>query len=103
MALPRKDIYNVFNLSTIAETRQKLGLDTFAVFIDFKEAYDSIQHSLLWQKLENISVPYNVLKVLQGLYTNLTCCVRVNEWITGSFNVTQGLRQGCILSPTLFK
>ena len=35
-------------------------------------------------------------------YTNLTCCVRVNEWITGSFNVTQGLRQGCILSPTLF-
>ena len=93
---------HVFNLSTIAETRQKLGLDTFAVFIDFKKAYDSIQHSLLWQKLENISVPYNVLKVLQGLYTNLTCCVRENEWITGSFNVTQGLRQRCILSPTLF-
>ena len=93
---------HVFNLSTIAETRQKLGLDTFAVFIDFKKAYDSIQHSLLWQKLENISVPYNVLKVLQGLYTNLTCCVKVNEWITGSFNATQGLRQGCILSPTLF-
>ena len=47
-----------------------------------------------------IWVAWKELKVLQGVYTNL-CCVRVNEWITGSFNVTQGLRQGCILSPTL--
>ena len=28
--------------------------------------------------------------------------MRVNEWFTGSFDNTQGLWQGCVLSPTLF-
>ena len=49
-----------------------------------------------------ISAPYNIIEVLQCLYSNLSSCVKVNEWLSGSFVVTQGLRQGCVLSPTLF-
>ena len=28
--------------------------------------------------------------------------VRVNEWYSNPFALLQGLRQGCVLSPTLF-
>lgn len=38
----RGTIEQVLNRVTIVETRQKLGLSTFAAFIDFKEAYNSI-------------------------------------------------------------
>ena len=89
-------------LSTILETRQKMGESTFAAFIDFKKAYDSIQHNLLWYKLKQTMFPTNLLKLLQCVYENMYSYVRVNKWQTRAFHVTQGLRQGCVLSPTLF-
>ena len=97
----RGTMEQVINLSTIVETRQKMGESTFAAFIDFKKAYDSIQHNLLWYKLKQTMFPTNLLKLLQCVYENMYSCVRVNKWQTRAFHVTQGLRQGCVLSPTL--
>ena len=90
------------HIFTVAETRLLLGLDSFAAFIDFRKAYDSIQHSLLWQKLQQIAMQLKILRILQCLYSGLSSSVRVNEWLTNSFSVTQALRQGCVLSPALF-
>lgn len=39
---------------------------------------------------------------LQSIYSNVSCCVKVNENFSDWFNVNLGLRQGCILSPILF-
>ena len=47
-------------------------------------------------------MPLKILRILQCLYSGLSGSVRVNEWFTNSFSVTQGLRQGCVLSPALF-
>jgi len=42
------------------------------------------------------------LKMLQCLYSGITSAVGVNSYTTKLFKVTQSLRQGCVLSPTLF-
>ena len=43
------------------------------------------------------------LKVfLQELYRGVECEVRVGEYLSEPFEVTSGLRQGCVLSPLLF-
>ena len=98
----RGTIEHILTIVTVAETRLLLGLDSFAAFIDFRKAYDSIQHSLLWQKPQQIAMPLKILRILQCLYSGLSSSVRVNEWPTNSFSVTQGHLQGCILSPALF-
>ena len=59
----RGTMEQVINLSTIVETRQRMGESTFAVFIDFKKTYDSIQN-LLWYKLKQTMFPSNLLKLL---------------------------------------
>ena len=92
----------VLNVCIITETKQWLGLSTFAAFIDFQKEYDYIQHNLLWHKLEQNLVPINLLHIIQCLYDNLMGSVRVNKWYSNPFALLQGLQQGCVLSPTLF-
>ena len=36
------------------------------------------------------------------MYTNDSVCIRVGDKITDSFQVNQGVKQGCVLSPLLF-
>ena len=71
-------------------------------FIDFSKAYDRIDRTLLWHKLEQFGISDDFLKTLQALYADVKCSVRVNNTLTDWFNVSMGLKQGCILSPQLF-
>ena len=42
------------------------------------------------------------LNSLRAMYASLMSCVRVNNQITDYFDCPVGVRQGCVLSPTLF-
>ena len=66
----------IFTLTSLIDSRISVGKGTFAAFIDFQKAYDSICHHLLWEKLKlcGISdVP------LQMLYNNITSEVRISH------------------------
>ena len=43
-----------------------------------------------------------ILDAIQSLYNSMSCSVKVNNFQTDWFNVTQGVKQGCVISPTLF-
>ena len=43
-----------------------------------------------------------MLIAIRSLYKSVVSCVRVNSFKTEWFDVSCGLRQGCILSPLLF-
>ena len=72
-------------------------------FIDLQKAYDSVDRELLWEVLTRFGVPAKILKVIRQFHDGMRARVRTDdgeysEW----FDVTQGLRQGCVLSPLLF-
>ena len=48
----------------------------------------------------NIST--NLIQVIKNLYNKATCAVIFNSTIGNWFRTTVGVRQGCLLSPTLF-
>ena len=66
--------------------------------------YACISRNLLWNKLQSagINVDSIFFRALQGVYDNVKCSVKVNGRLTDWFNVTNGLKQGCLLSPILF-
>ncbi|VDO23586.1 unnamed protein product [Heligmosomoides polygyrus] len=70
-------------------------------FVDFK-AFDSAHHESLWEILELYGVPTTFVEIFRSLYQNSMCCMKTTLGNTSYFEVTTGVRQGCVLSPLLF-
>jgi hypothetical protein len=100
----RNCVDHLNSLVNIVESRLKINQSTFAAFIDFQKAYDGINRNLMWSKLlhQGIASKSKLMTALQGIYSNVKCTVNVNGCHTDWFDVSVGLRQGCILSPLLF-
>ncbi|MCG8033469.1 MAG: reverse transcriptase family protein, partial [Candidatus Thiodiazotropha taylori] len=98
----RSTIDHISTLTNIIETRKLKRKQTFAAFIDFKKAYDSVNRTLLWSKLEDIGIAGNILNVIKVIYNDVQYCIRLNGLHTDWFSVKTGLKQGCLLSPILF-
>jgi len=60
----------------------------------------------VWQKLEkidrDIGVDWRDRRLIATLYMSQTVAVRLNYELTEPSEVGRGVRQGCLISPTLF-
>ena len=93
----------MFVVRRLQELRRKARVPLFLCFIDLQKAYDSVDRTLLWQVLARFGVPPQMIEVIRQFHDGMGACVRnddgrCSEW----FEVAQGLRQGCVLSPLRF-
>ena len=72
------------------------------LYIDLAKAFDSVPHSKLLQKLEQIGIGGSILRWLRDFLTRRTHCVRVRNSDSSFEPVQSGIPQGTILGPTLF-
>lgn len=71
-------------------------------FIDLKAAYDTVRREDLWLAVEEYGATSKLCRLIKSLYSGTQASVRVDGELTEWFEVKTGLRQGCLLSPTLF-
>ena len=72
-------------------------------FIDLAKAYDSVDRVLLWEVLARFGVPPRMIKDIRMFHDGMRARVQLDDGdFSAWFNVCQGLRQGCVLSPLLF-
>ena len=72
-------------------------------FVDLQKAYDSVDRELLWKVLARAGVPKEMIVVIRQFHDDMQARVRMDDGeLSDWFEVTQGLRQGCVLSPLLF-
>ena len=93
----------MFAVRRLQELGRKARAPLFLCFIDLQKAYDSVDRTLLWQVLARFGTPPQMIEVIRQFHDGMRACVRYDdgrcsEW----FEVAQGLRQGCVLSPLLF-
>ena len=74
----------------------------YVCFVDFKRAFDSVNRQKLWCVLKANGLKGNLLKVVKNMYESVKACVGINNECTDFFECSEGLRQGCLLSPILF-
>lgn len=98
----RNTVDHLCTLSSVIESRKLRRKPTFVAFVDFHKAYDSINRALLWTKLSDLGICGRIHGALRALYVDSMYAVRVNGHSSDWFNVSCGLRQGCLLSPILF-
>ena len=76
--------------------------NVYLCFLDATKAFDRVNHSVLFDKLEKRGVPGYIIRILAFWYSNQKMMIRWGNIMSESFNVTNGVRQGGILSPYLF-
>ena len=69
--------------------------------VDFKKAFDTINHDHLWQALRHQQVPPQYIRLLQSLYSQQTATVRTDKQ-SKQFNIQRGVKHGDPLSSLLF-
>ena len=74
----------------------------FMCFLDASKAFDRINHGKLFIKLQERGVPSYLIRILYYWYSHQTMQVRWGKTISTLLPVTNGVRQGGILSPILF-
>ena len=55
----------------------------------------------MWQVLDKCGVPPRMLRIVESLHEVMQVEARVGASLSDSFEVRNGLRQGCTLAPTL--
>ncbi|XP_023814791.1 uncharacterized protein LOC111947977 [Oryzias latipes] len=98
----RACIDNIYVLSSVVRARLQESKSTFVCFVDFKKAFDSIDRDLLQYKLLTYGINGQFYKAIKALYKAPLACVQVNDLKTGWFSTPFGVKQGDVLSPTLF-
>ena len=74
----------------------------YVAFPDASKAFDKISHWTLFRKLIDRGVPLYLVIILCYWYQKQEMTVGWGVCIPDSFRVTNGVRQGGILSPQLF-
>ena len=76
--------------------------NVYTCFLDASKAFDRVNHFKLFTTLSKRNVPMYIIRILIFWYTSQTMYVRWNNTMSTGFNVSNGVRQGGILSPYLF-
>ena len=92
----------IFLLKEVIRYYHNNSSPMFVCFMDASKAFDRIEHNILFHKLLERNVPVYLVKILCFWYSNQLMCVRWGTSMSSFFNVSNGVRQGGILSPLLF-
>ena len=71
-------------------------------FIDFEKAFDSVEREIKWLTLQEYGIPRKIIQIIKILYDGFKCKISHEGKLSNFTEVINGVRQGCILSPTLF-
>jgi len=91
----------LYMLRRIVDYYVRNGSPVNVSLLDFRKAFDSVDHATLFQHLLDEGLPVGVVKLLARWYDGTYACVRWGTCLSECFNVTAGVRQGGVLSPVL--
>ena len=101
----RSTIDSIFTIYTIVKssfykTPRKY---VYCGMVDFLKAYDSVPRNVLFEKLLHFGISEKFVNMIKSIYSRNQAHVRCNDGnLTEAFDCPVGLRQGCVLSSTLF-
>lgn len=94
---------HLFTITQVIEKRMAYNQELHLLYVDLKKAYDSVPLNKLWEALEKTNINTELIKAVKSLYKQTQTKIKIGHTITNGFTTTKGLKQGCCLSPTLFK
>ena len=78
------------------------GSEVFTCLMDMTKAFDMVSYSLLFRKLMKAGLPLIFVRMLLFIYVMQTANVRWNGQISSLFSLSNGVRQGGVVSAILY-
>lgn len=98
----RSTIDMVFSLRQLQEKCREQNRPLYLAFIDLTKAFDLVSREGLFALLERIGCPPTLLKIIVSFHENMQASVFYDGSLSNSFPIKSGVKQGCVLAPTLF-
>ena len=98
----RSTTEQIFNLRILCDKYLQHQQDLYHVFMDVKKAFGRVWRAALWATMKRYNISANLIRVIKNLFEKATRAVLFNSSIGDWFRTTVGVRQGNLLSPTLF-
>ena len=100
----RSTIYMIFSLCQLQEKCGEQRQPLFTAFIDLTKAVDLVSRSGLFtllQRILNIGCPPKLLQMIRSFHDNMQGTVQYDGSSSDPFPINSGVKQGCVLAPTL--
>jgi hypothetical protein len=98
----RSTLDQSYALDTLMKSIHSEKRDFWALFLDIKAAYDSVDRTILWRKLEQRNVSLQSRQILSSLFDHCYTQIVVDGRSSSKVWLKSGLLQGSVLSPILY-
>uniref|UniRef100_A0A9J8DK74 Reverse transcriptase domain-containing protein n=1 Tax=Cyprinus carpio carpio TaxID=630221 RepID=A0A9J8DK74_CYPCA len=93
---------NIRLIIDILDYPEFINKDALILFIDFYKAFDTAEHSFIFEALYQFGFGTSFINAIRTLYNGINSCVSLASGTSPRFSVGRGIRQGCPISPFLF-
>ena len=98
----RSTVDMIFCARQLMEKCREQHRDLYIAFVDLSKAFDSVDRELLWSILRRCGCPPRFIELVRELHEGMKVRVRFGGELSESFEVSRGVKQGCVLAPVLF-
>ena len=98
----RSTVDMIFCLRQLQEKCIEQVRPLYSVFVDFTKAFDTVGRTGLWQLLRKYGCPEKFATMIESLHTGIMVNIRIGGKVSDIFAITNGVKQGYVLAPTLF-
>ena len=92
----------IFVLRQIQKKCREQNMGLYAAFVDLTKAFYTVSRDGLWKILARLGCPQKMFTILSQLHEGQQGQVKHDGSLSGSFPISNGVKQGCLLAPTLF-
>lgn len=92
----------IFSVRQLQEKCREQGQPLYLAFIDLTKAFDLVSRKGLFRLLEKIGCPPQLRSMVVSFHENTSSTVMYDGSCSEPFSITSGVKQGCVLAPTLF-
>ena len=74
----------------------------YVVFIDFTKTFDTVPREALWVELRKYGCTEKIINLIKSFHDGMQALTSYGNDASRKFDVTNGVKQGCVLAPLLF-
>nr|VZI35762.1 unnamed protein product [Spirometra erinaceieuropaei] len=92
----------IFAARRLQEKCHEMRTHLYSTFVDLTKAFDTVNRKGLWKIMQKFGCPERFTQMVRQLHDGMMERVTDNGAVSEAFAVTNGVKPGCVLAPTLF-